>query len=163
MKTLKYSTLFAAILILFATGVYGQNVKPESVVDISSKSSAKKVAEGTLVTLNVILNIKDSWHINANKPTDESLTPTKVKFSKSSEYSVTRIKYPPAEMLKLPFSNQELALYEMQATVKTGLLVDKNFKGKTITVKGTLQYQPCNNQTCLFPVSKPFSLVVSLK
>lgn len=163
MKRIKYSTLFIVIMFLSAAGAYGQNVTPESVVTVSSKSSVKKGPEGTLVTLNVILSIKDSWHINSDKPTDKSLTPTKIKFSKSKEYSVTRVKYPPAEMLKLSFSNQELALYEMQATVKTSLFVSKDYKGKELTVKGTLQYQPCNNQTCLFPVSKPFSLVVSLK
>ena len=163
MKTIKTLTLVTSILFIYSTAVFCQNIKPENVVDVSSKSTLSKTKYGTEVALDVILGIKDSWHINANKPLDESLTPTVIKFDKSKDFAVQGMKYPPAEMVKLSFSENELAVYEMQATVKTKLLVSKNFKGKTLTVKGSVQYQPCNNQTCLFPVSKPFTLELKLK
>jgi thiol:disulfide interchange protein DsbD len=163
MKTVKYVALVISILFLYNAETFSQDVKPESVVDISSRSTVNKSSNGTEIELKVILIIEDTWHINAHKPTDESLTPTSVQFDKSKDFAITGIKYPPAEMLKLQFSNQELALYETQATVKTKIIVSKNYKGKELTVKGTLQYQPCNNQTCLFPVKKPFSFDIKLK
>lgn len=163
MKTVKYLVLVVSILLLCSSDIFSQNISPVAVVDISSKSTVNKTPDGTEITLNIILSIKDTWHINANKPSDESLTPTVVKFDKSRDFAVTGIKYPPAEMLKLQFSSEELALYETQATIKAKLFVSNNYKGKELIVKGTLQYQPCNNQTCLFPVSKPFSLEVKLR
>jgi len=163
MKTVKYIALVISILFLYNPDILSQNVKPESIVDISSKSTISKTTNGTEIELKVILSIKDNWHINAHKLTDESLTATSVKFAKSKDFAITGIKYPPAVMLKLQFSNQELALYETQATVKVKIFVSKNFKGKELTVRGNLQYQPCNNQTCLFPVSKPFSFDIKLK
>ncbi|HKJ82268.1 MAG TPA: protein-disulfide reductase DsbD domain-containing protein [Ignavibacteriaceae bacterium] len=163
MKTVKYIALVISILFLYNPDIFSQSVKPESVVGISSKSTVNKTTNGTEIELKIILNIEDTRHINAHKPTDESLTPTSVKFEKSKDFAITGIKYPPAEMLKLQFSNQELALYETQATVKTKIFVGKNFKEKELTVRGNLRYQPCNNQTCLFPVSKPFSFEIRLK
>ena len=74
-----------------------------------------------------------------------------------------KIEYPPAEMVKLQFSENELALYKTEATIKAVLTVNKNFKGKKLTINGMLQYQPCNDQTCLFPVSKSFKFELKLK
>lgn len=161
----KEKKIIAISLILFFCGlkIFAQGVLPESVVAVSSKSSVKESEYGKEITLNIILNIKDTWHINANKPADESLTPTVIKIEKSEHFAVQRIKYPPSEMIKLQFSNEELALYESQATIKVTIIVNKNFVGKSLTINGAVQYQPCNNQTCLFPVNKPFSLKVDLK
>jgi hypothetical protein len=163
MKTVNRVTLIIAILFICSSNIFSQNVKPESVVDVSSKSTFNKIPEGTEVTIIVILSIKDSWHINANKPLGGSLTPTEIKIDRSKDYAVQSIKYPAAEMITLPFSSEELALYESRATVKIKMIVSKNFEGKELKVEGKLQYQPCNNQTCLFPVSKPFIVEVKLK
>ncbi len=157
-------SVFILLIILFAKiNIFSQNVSPESVVDVTSNSTIKKTKAGTEISLEIILSIKNSWHINANKPLYESLTPTVVKFDRSKDFAVQSIKYPPAEMVKLPFSNNELALYKTQAKIKVVLLVDKKFTGKKLNIKGTLQYQPCNDQTCLFPVSKPFTFDIKLK
>jgi hypothetical protein len=163
MKTVKTFIFIITIFLFYSSVIFAQNIKPENVVDISSKSAIDKTKEGKEVTLNIILSIKDTWHINANKPLDESLTPTVVKFDQSKDYVVQSIIYPPAEMVKLSFSNNDLAVYEMQATIRTKLFVGKTYKGGKLTVEGTLQYQPCNDQTCLFPISKPFSLEIKLK
>lgn len=162
-KILPGSILILLIILLTKINIFGQNVSPESVVDVSSNSTIKKNKAGTEISSEIILSIKDSWHINANIPLEESLTPTVVKFDQSKDFAVQNIKYPPAKMVKLPFSNSELALYKTQAKIKVVLLVDKKFTGKKLNIKGTLQYQPCNDETCLFPVNKPFSMDVKLK
>ena len=66
-------------------------------------------------------------------------------------------------MVKLQFSENELALYEQETEINVVLNVEKNFKKKSFTLAGKLQYQPCNDQTCLFPVNKSFKVEVKLK
>jgi hypothetical protein len=61
-------------------------------------------------------------------------------------------------MVKLQFSDKDLALYEQEAEINVVIEVNKNFTKKMLNIIGQLQYQPCNNQTCLFPVSKPFTV-----
>ncbi len=151
------------LLIIFSKVLWAQNIKPEDVVSINPVTKVKHTKNGTEINTDVILSIKNSWHINANKPNDNSLTPTVLIIDSSSNYKVQKIEYPPAEMVKLQFSENELALYEQEAVITVVLNVEKNFKKRPIMLTGQLQYQPCNDQTCLFPVSKPFKFEVKLK
>ena len=158
----KINTLFIPIIFL-SISLFGQNIKPVDVVSINHATKVKQTKNGTEIDINFVLSIKDKWHINANKPNDQSLIPTVLKIDSSSVYSVKGITYPPAQMVKLQFSENELALYEQEAVINVILNVEKNFGKKTFILTGQLQYQPCNDQTCLFPVSKPFKLEVKLK
>ena len=47
--------------------------------------------------------------------------------------------------------------------IKLELKMRKGVKKNKLELKGELQYQPCNDQTCLFPVSKKFTIIISLK
>ena len=150
-------------VIFFSIGIFAQNIKPEEVVDISYVANLTKSKVKTAIDINFNLKIENTWHINANKPIDNSLTPTVLKIDPSSNYEIRKIEYPPAEMMKLQFSENELALYETEATIKAKLIVREDYKEKNLIINGELQYQPCNNQTCLFPVSKPFSIKIKLE
>ena len=158
----KINALFISIIFL-SISLFGQNIKPLDIVSINPVTKVKQTKNGTEIDINFVLSIKDKWHINANKPNDQSLIPTVLKVDSSSVYSVKRITYPPAQMVKLQFSENELALYEQEAVINVILNLEKNFGKKTFILTGQLQYQPCNDQTCLFPVSKPFKVEVKLK
>ena len=160
---IKKTIALSVSLIFLSTALFAQNVKPEDVVNVNPVTKVKHIKNGTEININFILSIKDSWHINANKPGDPSLTPTVIKIDSSSIFTVKGITYPPAQMVKLQFSENELALYEQEAVINVVLGVEKNFKKKSFTLTGQLQYQPCNDQTCLFPVNKLFKVEVKLK
>jgi DsbC/DsbD-like thiol-disulfide interchange protein len=149
-------------IIFLSTALFAQNIRPEDVVSIAPVTKVKHTKNGTQLDINIILSIKNTWHINANKPNDQSLTPTILKIDPSSIYSTDKITYPPPQMMKLQFSENQLALYEQEAVISVILSVEKNFKKKSFILTGELQYQPCNDQTCLFPVNKPFKLEVKL-
>jgi DsbC/DsbD-like thiol-disulfide interchange protein len=150
-------------LMLFPVVLPAQNIKPTDVVSINAVTKVKGTKNGTEASINFILKIKKSWHINANKPNDQSLTPTEIKFDSSIDFKIKSITYPPPEMVKLQFSNNELALYEQEAEINVIVDINKNFRKRLLTISGQLQYQPCNDQTCLFPVSKSFNVKVKLK
>jgi hypothetical protein len=65
--------------------------------------------------------------------------------------------------MNLAFSEDELALYEGEARIKLWIKTDKKFKKDNLKIDGTIQYQPCNDQTCLFPYKKSFSVEVKRK
>ena len=150
-------------IMFFSKGLLAQNIKPEDVVSINPVTKIEHTKNGTKLDINFVLSINNTWHINANKPNEPSLTPTILKIDSSSVYSIDKITYPPPQMVKLQFSENELALYEQEAVINVALNVEKNFNKKSFTLAGELQYQPCNDQTCLFPVNKPFRVEVKLK
>jgi hypothetical protein len=109
-----------------------------------------------IVFINV--NIKAGWHLNSNKPLDEYLTPTSVKLKDTSGIKILKIEYPPEMIAKLQFSDSELSLYEGMVTIKVSLKADDEFLKSKKKAKFELEYQACNNQTCLFPVQRILSI-----
>ena len=139
-----------------------QDVSPKEVVNINVKTEPY-YSKDKIIEVELNLFIKDGWHINANKPLDDYLTPTVVSLKDTTNIKVTGVKYPVPLLKKLSFSDVQLALYENEASIKLELKIKKGFKKSFLKVLGELQYQPCNNQTCLFPVFKPFSIELRLK
>ena len=160
----KYLPLLLISLFFLSNGLgYCQNIQPKDVVSIGTKIFRDSLKTKDLLYLNVILNIKDGWHINANKPLDEYLTPTTVTLDSSKYFKILNVKYPAPQYKKLDFSDKLLALYVEQATVEFTLKIIKPGEVPGGKFKGEVGYQPCNNQTCLFPVKKDFYIDLNNK
>ena len=97
--------------------------------------------------LQVEIKLDEGWHINAHVPLEDYLIPTKIDIANDIKWKIKHINYPPAEHVKLGFSNKPLALYQNRSIIKA--LLDR---GKTkINPVIQLQLQACNNQLCLPP------------
>jgi len=144
--------LFAALI----TGAAFAQDTPDKIVNITVTPKSKAVKKGAETELEIKLKIKKSWHINANKPFDKNLVATVVTFKQSNDFSVSGIAYPQPIMAALSFSENELALYDKEVVIKVKIKAGNKAKGK-ITINGQVQYQPCNDQTCLFPFNKAFT------
>jgi uncharacterized protein len=156
MKSIKY---FSIIILFLITNIAGltQTVTPDKVVDIKV-IIPHPVSSTGLADAEVVLNIKKGWHINANKPLDQNLSPTVITFKESTAYQIIKITYPEPMLEKLPISESQLALYEDQIIIKVQIKVTKKTDNQLIKLEGNVKYQPCNNQTCLFPTAKPFNI-----
>jgi DsbC/DsbD-like thiol-disulfide interchange protein len=127
--------------------------KNNNIIDISL-ASVPDTANRNYFTVFININIKDGWHLNSNKPLDEYMTPTSIKLKDTSGIKILNIKYPPEMITKLQFSDSELSLYEGMVTIKVTLKADDVFIKDKKKAEFELEYQSCNNQTCLFPVQK---------
>ncbi len=158
MKKFYYITF---ILIIFFTSLsYSQNISPEKIVDLKVKTITARLKKEGIIEANLSLSIMRGWHINSDKPLDNNLSPTAVKINNNADFKLISIKYPMPILKKLGFSDSDLALFENQITVILELKSLKKIKTGKIKIDGELDYQPCNDQTCLFPVSKKFSIVI---
>ena len=129
---------------------------PGNIVDAKLFSINKIIKKDSVIDLKLLVEIKKGWHINSNKPLDPNLVLTVVSLD-TSFFKIIEIKYPQPYIKKLSFSENELSLYENEAVIKIRILIDKNYKLRNLNVNGKIQYQPCNDQTCLFPLTKKFS------
>jgi hypothetical protein len=136
--------------------IYAQD-KNNNIVDISL-SSVPDTSNNNYFTVFINIDIKEGWHLNSNKPLDEYLTPTSVRLVDSTHIRVVKIEYPPEMIAKLQFSDSELSLYEGMVTIKVILKADDIFIRGKKKAGFELEYQSCNNQTCLFPVQKVLSI-----
>jgi len=135
----------------------GGNIFPQDknndIVDLSI-SSVQDTSNKNVYTVFINISIKKGWHLNSNKPYDEYLTPTAVRLKDSSGIKIVNTEYPPEMITKLQFSESDLSLYEGMITIKVVLKADNTILKDKKKVELVLDYQTCNNQTCLLPVQK---------
>jgi thiol:disulfide interchange protein DsbD len=129
---------------------------PEKVVSIKAVSPQESVSPGETFELEIVLTIKDGWHVNANKPLDEFLIPTEIVFAESEYFEIAGIEYPEAKIEKFSFSETGMAVYSHAATIKTRLKITQAANTDPLTVRGQLNFQTCNDAVCLPPAQKAF-------
>jgi hypothetical protein len=108
-----------------------------------------KVIKGSnIVNLSIIVN--STWHINSNKPNDEFLIPSEIT-AKGSGVKLSNVKYPQAKNLKLSFSESPVSVYEATSNAKLTFITNANAPVGKQKVIVTLDYQACNDVSCLPP------------
>lgn len=128
---------------------------------IAVKDQFIKIAQGERFSVQARVRVDSTWHINAHKPHEEFLIPTTVT-AKSASLSLVTVDYPPAKDIKLGFSEQPLAVYEGDFKVALTFQVGENATVGKETVKISLEYQACNNQSCMPPASSTASLTIQI-
>jgi len=68
----------ALILFYLSTG-FTQSISPDKVVDVKVITPHAVSSQG-IADVEVVLNVKKGWHLNANKPLDKNLSPTTISF-----------------------------------------------------------------------------------
>ncbi len=94
------------------------------------------------------VEIRNGYHVNSNKPTEEYMIPLKLEWA-AGGLSSAGIQYPAAAMEKYSFSPAPMAVYTSDFTITC------KFKAPAApgagVVSGKLRYQACTNNMCLPP------------
>jgi len=155
----------AAILVISSTGNTQEGsalqnaaaiVKPQAYV------SLEPVPRGQAFQVAVVAEIRNGYHINANKPADEFLIPTTLTAQLPSGLREVETVYPPQQSLKLSFSQTPLLVYTGRAPIFLHLQAANDAPLGATTIPLVLRYQPCNDTTCLPPVKIPISVTVQI-
>lgn len=101
--------------------------------------SAARTSSGVAVTLD----IAPGWHVNAPKPLEDFLIPTKLGVEGDAAAAVA---YPPAVRRRLSFNAQELALYEGRVALA---VTPSPEVSEPLRLK--LEIQTCSDKICLDP------------
>jgi thioredoxin:protein disulfide reductase len=150
MKTKILTILFSALI--FTAISYPQFGIKKDLVKIKSYKSFDKVYPEGEIKLAVKVRIESSWHINSNKPYDDYLIPTKLTIQ-NKDFDIVKTSYPEAHDLKLGFSDNPLSVWQNDILIGCLIKASKNLSAGKYPVVVTLNYQACNNATCLPPTS----------
>jgi thiol:disulfide interchange protein DsbD len=138
--------------------LYSQSFYDMKFVTISGKVSQEKIVPGSTVDIEIKAEIEPEFHINSNKPSEEYLIPTVLKFERLENASYGKIIYPEPEMATFSFSEEELSVYQGEVTFSVKLTLSDKFPlGKSV-IKGTLSFQACNDQNCFAPTDESFEI-----
>ena len=153
-KTLLRTMVLAAAV--FASGLFiesGAQTVTGSIAPITRGKSAKAT---------VTLNIPGGLHVNSNRPNGESYIATTVRATARGA-RIGRVSYPRGRNRKFAFSEQLINVYEGRATFSFNISVPETFKGTSLPVRVTVNYQACSEEVCYMPKSKEITLRASIR
>lgn len=155
---------FVGYLLLFIVLSFQQIIfaQGSDVVKIAVKESSVKVSQGDEFKTTLEITIDQTWHINSQKPNDDFLIPSEIT-AKGNGVKLIKVIYPEAHNIKLAFSEELVSVYEGTASAKLTFRVDKNAPVGKQKVQVTLDYQACNDMTCMPPndVAAEFEIEVA--
>ncbi|MFB3920817.1 MAG: protein-disulfide reductase DsbD domain-containing protein [Terriglobia bacterium] len=151
-----------ALIALFALRSGALAQAAASVVGVKTAVGADGVRPGSSIKVAALATIAPGFHINDHKPTLDYLIPTEWKIEPLGQVSVEKFVYPKGQLKKFAFSDTQLSVYEGSLAVGALLKVDRKARPGTYTLKGTFNYQACNDHACLPPKSVPVNLTVKV-
>jgi len=117
---------------------------------------------GSEVNVNVKVSVNPGWHINSNKPNEDFLIPSKLTAVSSEKISFRSVVYPKGKEIKFDFSEKLLSVYENEFELTAALKIPAELSEGKHKVAVTLEYQACNNQTCMPPNNAIDTLTISV-
>jgi thiol:disulfide interchange protein DsbD len=147
------------VLLILTSNSFSQFGLKQDHVKIESYLSFDKVYPGSEVKLAAKVNIEKTWHINSNKPYEDYLIPTEL-IIQSDHFKISKISYPKPHDFTFDFSENPLSVYEGEIYI--GALVDvlKDIEPGEYPLIVNLDYQACNDKSCLAPTSVSDTLIV---
>ncbi len=144
---------------LLSVTVAAQDSTP--VVEARVVTATDAVHPNSVARVAVIAQVASGYHINDHHPTLDYLIPTELKLDPTKQVTVKGVVYPKGDMKRFAFSDAPLSVYQGNVVVVADLEIARGIAAGTVTLKGKLSYQACNDHACLPPASVP--LTVNLK
>jgi thiol:disulfide interchange protein DsbD len=132
------------------------------VVQLEAYASHETIRPGQSFQVAIVASIKQGFHINSHKPSDQLLMPTIVKFDETDGISFAPPSYPVAVLKSFPFSPNKVSVYEGRIVMRTQAKLAQDAALGRIKVSGHLTYQACDSQSCLMPKSVRFEIPLAV-
>jgi hypothetical protein len=116
---------------------------------------------GSTLTAKVTLQLRQGFHVNSNTPSEEYLIPLKLTWN-PGVLSAPEVKYPKAQMEKMPFAEKPLSVFTGDFDIVTSFSVSPTAVPGPTAVTGKLRYQACNDRMCLPPKNVDVALQVDV-
>jgi len=158
MKKILVSSIVLAALALVP--VVTQPQETPQVVEAKGLISCDAVRPGETFKVAAILKVRPGYHINDNAPLDEFMIPTELTFGENGDFEVVEISYPKGRRARFAYSEAELVVYEGEAVLGALVKAKNGLAAGARTLKASVSYQACNNESCLPPKELPFEIAV---
>jgi uncharacterized protein len=133
----------------------------DQVVKVSASSVS--IPENGSAEAKVMLAISPGFHINANPATFSYLIATELQPGQLAGISIDKPAYPPAVKKKFQFAEEQLAVYEGDASIKLQLRTSSNAAKGNQSLPFKLRVQACDDEKCYPPATLDGSIPIDVK
>lgn len=152
---------FALIFLLTITVTAQFGLKQDH-VKIYPFSSLDKLYPGSENKVAVKIVVEEGWHINSDKPYEDFLIPTLVNLDPIKGFNLSKVIYPSAKDYKFSFSDNPLSVWEGEIFAGGLLFIDSSVVPGKYSLVFSLEYQACNDMSCLAPSSITDTLFIEV-
>ncbi len=133
---------------------------PADIVTITVPEIVVRAGESSVIKMKI--EIKKGYHIQANQLKDEFLIPTVLEIQEYKNIKLGKPQFPRSKKFKLEDTDIFLDVYDGVFEIKIPTTVAKEIPKGNHAMKANLQYQACDNRTCLFPKTIAFSFTLKV-
>jgi hypothetical protein len=155
------SLLIAALFLSFPAG--SQTPSGKDVVAPEAFASHDPVARGMSFQVAVVLKIRNGFHVNARRVTEDYLIPTDLRAEVPAGFKLGTVTYPKGTLQTFTFSkNKKLNVYSGNVTILLPLTVLPTAPLGAQHIPMKLRYQACSTEICLPPVTKEVDATLNI-
>ena len=137
-------------------------------LDIVTYPSDPAIAPGN--RFSVVLNIEPHAKIHVYAPGAKDYRVIKLTMEPNPQVKVLAMQYPDSEIYFFKPLNERVPVFQKPFRLVQGLVLDGSLqaqaalRGKdSVTLRGSLEYQACDDRQCFIPVSVPLSWTMNLR
>ncbi len=150
-------------LLLLCSSDYsvGQQLEKNGFIEILP-TNEWKILPGEKKDLEVIFEIKDGFHIQADKVLEDHLIPTSLSTQAPEEIKISDPLFPAPYQFRLQNVDQEMLVFHKELKVRIPVVISKSSKQGNYLIRGNLHYQVCDSLKCYFPRDFPFMINIEV-
>jgi len=152
-------TLACIALYLPAGHAQAEELRP---LHIEVVPTVDRYPAGASYPLLFHVTVDEPWHVNSNQPHDEFLIPTTISLDPPEGMNVGRFSFPAPLLKKFEFSDTKLSIFEREFYVLSSITIPPSIQPGEFEARGTIEYQACNDSSCLPPQREPFKITMQV-
>jgi hypothetical protein len=127
---------------------------------VITSSSPDAPAPGKRVSLAVDVAPKPKMHVYA--PGQDGYIAITLTLDPDPSFTAAKPKYPAGEKILIKILNETQLVYSKPFRIAQAITLRPAAKGPSMTVKGTLRYQACDDAICYLPTTIPVEWILKL-
>ena len=158
-------------MLAFAIGLAAQAAPPARMpadpprietkhLTVATSAEARAVVPGSRVSLWIDVTPKPAMHVYA--PEQKDFIPISLRLESRSGVTSHTARFPAPETMVSPATQDRQRIYSKPFRIVQEVTVGAAARG-TVTVKGALKYQACDDSICYAPVTIPVAWTLELK
>jgi DsbC/DsbD-like thiol-disulfide interchange protein len=124
--------------------------------------AAMSVQAGDSVLVKIPITVASGFHVNANPAASDDYIPMEVRFDSTSGIRAGAMIYPKGKTWRLQGTTENLLVYGGDFEVKVPLMIDRDAASGKRVIKGSVDFQACDNHVCFLPESQPIAVTLNI-
>lgn len=164
MQVLKFLATAGGLVSLVACGLFLNSPEAEAQGDVLSVASMPVIEGkvGSMLKIDVPVEIRRGYHVNSNTPSDDYLIPLRLQWQEDAVLQPSLISFPEPHMESYSFSPTPLSVFTDPFKISTEFRVPADAMPGPSAINGKLRYQACNDRECLAPKTLNFTVKLNI-